>query len=253
MRWGAAGLWTVALVACGASDAEVEGNLGQGVFSYHCIDDGDPSCPDGAKSAATCTGGQTSSPTSSVTDACFPSRVALGTRFRLSYVPNAATSQTGNPQLQVVSPAYLEDTEEGLLRALKPGFAGVYTRSTVNDSLLDYTLVKVVAGTSLELRDHTNATVHLANDFPIMKNPSAPAPETLAVAVLDATGARVAGSLPCTWTSSNPKVVAITTANPASVVTLEAGTDTSPDPVTITATAPATSGLTNISVNVVVQ
>jgi hypothetical protein len=153
--WAHAGLgaMVLAVVACASAAASSgrEGNLGHGVFQYQCDTDQDPICPAGLKTMQGC----------DVTDnelipagtQCFPSEVATGARFRLQYQLNRDTTNVGNPVLKVVSADFMTGLGDGQFRASKPGTVGVYTQSTVDSTLVDYTLIKISAIQKLSIQE----------------------------------------------------------------------------------------------------
>jgi hypothetical protein len=155
----ARGVITVATVlalagigACSGSAAPPgrEGNLGHGIFDYQCITDQDPACPEGTNTMPGCGGFASTTPTSTQ---CFPSAVAVGGRFRVQYSPNTDTTKVGNPTLKGVATDFLSSLGDGQFKAIKPGWVGVYSQSTVDSTLVDYTLVKVSAITRVQIVD----------------------------------------------------------------------------------------------------
>src|SRR5262249_39825982 len=130
------------LVAC-AGDARGpgrEGDLGRGVFEYQCLTDQDPACPEGSQAMPGCSGYAGTTPSSTT---CFPSGIAVGGRFRVMFVPNASTTKVGNPTLKGVATDFLSALGDGQFKGIKPGYVGIYTQSTVDSTLIDYTMVKL--------------------------------------------------------------------------------------------------------------
>ncbi len=149
---GTAALVLGAIAACSsASSSGREGNLGHGVFLYQCDTDQDPACAAGSKTLPGCEVNPVSIPTGTQ---CFPSEVAVGGRFRLQYSPNTNTN-VGNPVLKVVSQDFMNGLGDGQFRANRPGTVGIYTQSTVDSTLVDYTLLKISAIKKVQIQDVT--------------------------------------------------------------------------------------------------
>lgn len=108
------------LVACtqlGSDPTTVDGELGRGTFQYECD-----------SSTRTCTGAAAS---------VFPTRVAVDTRFGLSFVPDDHTVALDS--LEPASSNLLE-VRDFAWRALKPGTVGIMSRPRGGD-LEDYTFM----------------------------------------------------------------------------------------------------------------
>jgi hypothetical protein len=139
------------LAACGAAGPPGrEGDLGHGTFEYQCLTDQDPACPSTQNTLAGCSG---STLTTSPSTLCFPSAVAVGSRFRVGFTPNSSTTNVGNPTLKPVAPDYLFALGDGQFKAIKPGYVGVFAQSTVDSKLVDYIMVKVDPITRLQIID----------------------------------------------------------------------------------------------------
>ncbi len=220
----------LAVVACGASSASTgrEGNLGHGVFQYQCDTDQDPICPEGLKTMPGC----------NVTDntlipagtQCFPSEVAVGGRFRLLYQLNRGTTNVGNPVLKVVAPDFMAGLGDGQFRANKSGVVGVYTQSTVDSTLVDYTLIKINAIQKLQIQD-AKTKRKVASPTALAKGPIA----TFTLIAQDQNNQPLAGAIDSfTWETSDPKIAAfVTDAHSASIQVSAVATGTA----TITAYA----------------
>ena len=207
--WAHAGLSAIvlAVVACGASSAPTgrEGNLGHGVFQYQCDTDQDPICPAGLKTMQGC----------NVTDntlipagiQCFPSEVAAGGRFRLQYQLNRDTTNVGNPVLKVVSADFMAGLGDGQFRANKPGVVGVYTQSTVDSTLVDYTLIKISAIHKIQIQDPKTRHA-VASPTALTKGLAA----TFSLIAQDQNNQPLAGAIDTfTWESSDPTIVTLVT------------------------------------------
>lgn len=119
-----------ALAACTPVDLDpgtVSGELGNGVFRYDCD-----------SSARRCDSNG-SAPE-------FPARIAVGTRFSLSYEPNGYTSRV-SLDLEPVSTSYLEVRDDGW-SVLREGVAGILSRNASGD-VYDYMYVELVAANSV--------------------------------------------------------------------------------------------------------
>jgi hypothetical protein len=138
--------WTIglgALVACGSNEAPGrEGNLGHGSYLYECDNDQDPACPQGLNvMAQPCSSTFTNS--STVSTQCFPSSVAVGGTFRVQNRPDPGLTNLGNPILNTVSGTYLSATGDGHFKAMKIGSAAIFAQSTVDSTVVDYTILKI--------------------------------------------------------------------------------------------------------------
>ena len=140
------------IAACGsAGPIGRVGNLGNGTFQYECLTDQDPACPAGTKTLPGCDitpGNVVSSGTQ-----CFPSTVAVNGRFRINYASDSSVQGVGNPVLKVVEAARMTALGDGQLKGIKTGYVGVYSQSTVDSTLIDYTLIKVAPITKLAIVD----------------------------------------------------------------------------------------------------
>jgi hypothetical protein len=230
-RWRAAmaALTALAPAACSAaSDASTEGrqgNLGHGVFGYQCQSDSDPACPSGSTSLPACDGpARTTSPSQN----CFPSAVALGGRFRVQYTPGDSTANVGNPTVTPVSNDYLSAAGDGLFQALKPGYAGVVARSTVTIEVVDYTLLRITPIAAIRIQDSTGKTA--APSLVLPKGGKA----SYKLVALGKASEQLAGAVDYTWSSSNLTVVRLGQGNPSATMTVEA---LAPGSSTLTATS----------------
>jgi hypothetical protein len=196
----------LALGACStAPDESKAGTLGNGAFSYECINAQDPSCPDPAALAP-----QT-----------FPSAIAFGGRFSLAYTPTDATAYP-NVTIQAVSTDFFvsDGNVFGALRVGTPWFIAYAQDGTV----LDLTYVTVDPIASLQVAD----TLRSAPDLPGTTH-------TFGATAQGALGQPLAGDVLYSWRSSDPGVIAIqspsgqatsSTASTASVLLAHAGTAT---------------------------
>jgi hypothetical protein len=173
------------------------------MFEYQCLTDQDPACPDGSQTMAGCSGFAASTPASLQ---CFPSLVAVGGRFRINYTPNASTVKVGNPALRGVATEFLSTLGDGQFKALKPGYVGVYSQSTVDSALVDYTLIRIGAIARIQVVD-----VGTKKGAP----PSGVTVSTGTIAAykinaLDTNGSTLAGAVEgFLWETSDDKILAL--------------------------------------------
>lgn len=220
---------TGAIAACSslASSTGREGNLGNGVFQYQCDTDQDPVCPAGHKTLPGCD--VTTGATLPAGTQCFPSVVAVGGRFHIVYRPNYDKSNVGNPIVKVVAPEFMTSLGDGQLHANKPGTVGVYTQSTVDSSLLDYTLIKIGAIHKLQILDSTKRSVPLAVN--LTKGQATP----YSLVAQDQNGTAMGGAIETfSWESSDATVATFTTDARSASVQVSA---VAPGTATITAYA----------------
>lgn len=211
LGWAQTGFAAVVVVAtfaaCGASSASSgrEGNLGNGVFQYQCDTDQDPICPEGLKTMQGC----------NVTDfslvpagtICFPQEVAVGGRFHLQYVLNRSTTNVGNPVLKVVTTDFMTGLGDGQFRASKAGVVGVYTQSTIDSTLVDYTLIKISLIKKLQIQDAATKR-GVASSVSLLKNGVA----NYKLVAQDQNGTALAGAVETfQWETSDATIVKLVT------------------------------------------
>jgi hypothetical protein len=195
-----------AIAACSASASTGrEGNLGHGVFQYQCDTDQDPICPEGHRTMAGCdvTNGQYIPAGTQ----CFPSGVAVGGRFHIGYQLNSSTSNSGigNPVLKVVSPDYMSGQGDGQFKGLKPGFVGLYSQSTVDSTLVDYTLIKIEAIAKVQILDAVTKK-GVPAQVPLAKGMAA----SFKITALDQNGQALAGAVESfLWETSDATIVSL--------------------------------------------
>src|SRR4051812_12924927 len=102
------------------------------------MDVSDPACPGGPTTKATRMDGASTSASSSFTNSCFPSAVALGSRFRITFTSTVSSGTVGNPILSAVSPEYMTSLGDGVFRAMKQGYVSIVARATVDNRIVDY-------------------------------------------------------------------------------------------------------------------
>jgi len=193
------------IVACAASNATPgrEGNLGHGLFEYQCLTDQDPACPDGTNTMAGCGGFAGSTPSATQ---CFPSTVAVGGRFKVQYTPNTDTTKVGNPTLKGVSTEFLAQLGDGQFKAIKAGWVGVYSQSTVDSTLVDYTLVKIAAITRMQIVDVSTKKGVPPGGVALVNGGTA----AYKLNALDPNGQPLAGAVEgFLWETSDPKIVSL--------------------------------------------
>lgn len=115
------------LAACLTDESTVRGELGKGLFQYAC-DSSTRSCVSGAATV-------------------FPERIAVGTRFDLSFETNAGTADTGS--LQPASEQLLE-IRDSSWRAVQEGTVGILD-VLPDGSLYDYTFVNIEPADGVQL------------------------------------------------------------------------------------------------------
>jgi hypothetical protein len=216
----------LALGACSAASAPTDtkaGTLGNGSFSYDCLDARDPSCANA----------------STLDQGTFPSAIAFGGRFGLTYTAAQPTTYP-NVSVQPVSSAFFasDDNTFGAIRVGTPWFVAFTQEGTV----LDLTSVTVAPIASVQVTDTTPA----------------PAPDvagtthTFGATAQGALGQPLAGEVLYTWSSSDPSIAAIQSTNgstsPSSTVsvlleqggtaTLTAWTSTTQGSITVDVQAP---------------
>jgi len=201
----------LALSSCSAGPSEINGNLGNGTFSYTCVSSEDPAC-------ATDDGNIFTS-TPSTTAAVFPTTVASGGRFKLAYDPNSS-SQAGNPTLTPVSPAILDPSGlDGAITALRPGKDGLVVRSSVDGLVFDFTYITVSPISSVGVTD----TSGLAP--PATIKPSAGDKLTYVATALGPHSEKLAGSVDYTWSVDDTSVLTLGEGNPIAKIDVTVASD----------------------------
>jgi hypothetical protein len=231
-------------MACGSSAAPGrEGNLGHGLFEYQCLTDQDPACPDGTTTMQGCGGLASSTPSSTQ---CFPSAIAAGGRFRVQYTPNVDTTKVGNPVLKGVAGEYISSLGEGEFKALLPGWVGVYSQSTVDSTLVDYTLVKIATIKRLQIVDISTKKGVPPSGVTLGKGAGA----SYKLTAFDSNGQSLAGAVESfLWDTSNAGIVALTADPHTATMTVNA---VASGTATLTAYADDTKAV-NTTLQIVVQ
>ncbi|MEO9232474.1 MAG: Ig-like domain-containing protein [Polyangiaceae bacterium] len=186
----------LALSSCGSSASEVNGNLGNGKFSYVCVNDDDPAC-----ASASSTSGS-----AGMTAPIFPSVIASGAHFKLTY-DATQSAEGGNPILKPVAPEYISAlSADGSLVALKPGKCALVARSSVSGLVYDFTEITISPISSFTVTD-TSGTVPTSIQLPIDGS------KRLIAAALGPRNEQLAGGIDYTWTSSDPTIASVDPSN----------------------------------------
>ena len=177
----------LALASCSSGPSEINGNLGNGTFSYTCVSSEDPACATDD--------GDIFTDTPSMTAAVFPTTVASGGRFTLAYQANDSRS-AGNPDLRPVSQAILDSSGlDGTIQAMRPGKDGLVVRSTVDSNVYDFTYITVSPISSVGVIDKSGSTPP-------------------AIISAGPHGEKLAGSVDYTWTVDDPTLLSLGEGNP---------------------------------------
>ena len=198
-KWWALGF--VALSSCGSAD-DVTGNLGNGSFSYVCVNADDPACA----SDATGSGQIGENPAS------FPALLAEGAHFKVTYEAKDS-EEGGNPILKPVAPEYIGSlSADGSLTALKAGKDAMVARSSVSGLVYDYTYITISPISSL------GVTTTDGEPIPTTLQISPGGTTTLVATALGPRQEKLAGGVDYTWTSSDDTIVHLGQGNPTAHV-----------------------------------
>ncbi|MBW2456278.1 MAG: hypothetical protein JRI68_17295 [Deltaproteobacteria bacterium] len=186
-----------AVVGCGDSGGVTQGtlgDLGEGIFTYVCVDDGDAVCNETAAV----------NPQDVEIDLGIngemPSAVAVGARFDIHYSGHVMTDD-GEILLVDVVPAQSDEVHtKGGFIITSPGTYAFLARSP-KGIVGDFTHLEAVEATDLDVwKDKARVT-----SFELTVG----AEVNLAVVPNDDVGITLAGALPYTWESSNDTVLVI--------------------------------------------
>jgi hypothetical protein len=176
------GLLAIGGLGSCSPDESKTGTLGNGVFSYDCIDSQDPNCPNAA----------------ALDQQPFPSAIAFGGRFSLTYTP---TDRTMYPNVTVgsVSSDFFASQGEvfGALRVGTPWFVAL----SQDGKVLDITPVNVAPIASVRVTDVSSSQPGFVGTM-----------HTFAAVAEGGLGQPLAGAVLYSWTSSDPTVAAIQSA-----------------------------------------
>lgn len=190
----------LALASCSSGPSEINGNLGNGTFSYTCVSSEDPACATDD--------GDIFTDTPSMTAAVFPTTVASGGRFKLAYQANDSRS-AGNPDLRPVSQAILDSSGlDGTIQAMRPGKDGLVVRSTVDSNVYDFTYITVSPISSVGVIDKSGSTP------PAIISAASGDTLTYVASALGPHGEKLAGSVDYTWTVDDPTLLSLGEGNP---------------------------------------
>jgi len=187
----------LAVASCSDSEAVTQGtigDMGEGVFTYTCVDDGDAVC------------NQTAAVDSQAVEIDLgingeiPSAIAVGARFDIHY-SGQVTTDDGEVLLLDVVPARTDEVHnKGGFIITSPGTYAFLARSP-KGVVADFTHLLAIEATDLDVwKDEQRVTA-----FELMAGGEA----NLAVVPNDDVGIALAGALPYTWESSNDSVVVI--------------------------------------------
>ena len=137
---------------------------------------------------------------------CFPSVVAVGGRFRVQYVPNQSTTSVGNPTLRGVASDFIASRGDGQFQAIKPGWVGIYSQSTVDSTLVDYTLVRISPITRMQILDVATKKGVPPGGVTLRRGDQ----PSYRINALDPNGQPLAGAVEgFLWETSDPKIVSL--------------------------------------------
>lgn len=179
---GAAGLLAIsALLGCEDDPAnQLAGELGEGTFTYLCLEDSDAQCDLGEE-----------------TSDLALANIALAGRFGINY---------SDESIDYLQPATMDrldydDTDEVWVAA-QTGWVGVIAiDNTMAD---DFAHFRVVEPTGLRISQREASGQFTGSFGGVSITVSAQSPITLRVAPVDDQDAVLAGALSCSWTSSDP-------------------------------------------------
>ena len=174
------------------------GTFGKGNFSYVCINSQDPSCPD-----------------SSGFEQPFPTAIAFGGRFSVTYTPTDPTAYP-NVDIEPVSTDFIE-SDGATFAALRTGTPS-FVALTQDGLVLDFTSVGVDPIAAIQVSDTT----------PALGRYIVGTTHTYGATARGALGQTLAGDVPYSWTSSDPSVASVQTgdSSTADVLLQHGGTAT---------------------------
>jgi hypothetical protein len=195
-RW-ALTLLSLATAACSGSggvNPGTVGELGEGVFNYQCVDDGDAVCNETASVDSQAV------ETDLGVNGELPTAVAVGARFDVHYF-GQITTDDGEILLLDVVPARSEDVHnKGGFIITSPGLFAFLARSP-KGVVADFTHLEAMVPTDLDIwKDEVRVS-----SFELMEGAEA----NLAVVANDDAGIALAGALPYTWESSDEDLVVV--------------------------------------------
>lgn len=182
----------------GSPDGSKPGDLGNGAFTYKCLDPSDPTCPEGGDTTA----------------ADFPTAVAVGGRFGIDYFPKDSSQQI-NARVFPVSKKYFGGTGDQFT-AISAGSGGIVARAADTGDVLDYLPVKILDISRLSLID-LGANVPAA-DVSVKIGRQM----TYRVRAQGSTQQTLAGAIDYQWTVTDATVLTLDQGNPTSEMTITA-------------------------------
>lgn len=200
----------LAFTACGPIEEE-EGALGNGDFYYACTGLQDPACPPP----------QTAEQESDQT-LPFPSEIALGGTFGLSYGSGSWLLGTSGNVEQVSSDWISSDVAGGSFTARRVGEPWVIALDA-DGGLVDMLQLTIVPAAAITVGP-ARQPIYLIWTPPPPMPYVAGTTHTYAATALDANGSPLAGDVAYSWATSDPSVVAIVNGglgSPSDTVTVE--------------------------------
>lgn len=191
----AAGL---SLSGCGPLGPGSMGELGNGLFTYACDSDSDPMCDSGATGQA------------------MPKRVALGSRFSVTFTATDNASAIVEP----VSEDFLTKTETvgASFKAVGAGVGGLLAKR--GETVLDLYHVEISAVDHVQV-DASGESIHTVEGISALELAPGETAELRGFAV-DASDQVLAGALSCEWSTADDTVGEILTLATDNVITVQA-------------------------------
>lgn len=174
----------VALVACGdvsSNGATRDGELGSGKFRYECIRSQDAACRGSTYASS------------------FPTAIAVGGAFRVSFLSNSDSS--GSYDVTSASSAIVQATSAGF-KAVAAGKVSLTAKNSAGSTADTIELL---------VRSPSKLRIAKEDDAPAQVKLPKGTTQTLWATPVDAEGADLAGVVTCKWSTSDGKVVALLT------------------------------------------
>jgi hypothetical protein len=202
--WSAGLVLLAGIAGCSAETGDLVnqrvGERGNGYFGYVCVNDDDAACPGGAGAAP-----------------AFPSSIAQGAQLRLAFSqPREEAERTGRPILGLPTSEYVQTLDGDLFTTVKPGYAGIFVRGSLDPSILDFTHVRVLPVSDVRLEDRLREPY--APDLSVDRSDSV----YVRAVPIGVSGQTLAGALACTWSVSNDAVLLVQGSAPSAGVTVMA-------------------------------
>jgi len=197
-------IMAISLAACGLSNEATPGTvgeLGNGLFSYGCASDSDPICDGGS-------GPQV-----------LPRRVALASRFSMTYTPSDATE--GSATVESVSEDFLIESNElgAAFKAVHVGTGGLLARR--GNTVVDIIHLDIAPVDHVQIDASGDTVGDVQEGVVALTLPIGRTVRLRALAV-DQADETLAGALSCRWSSAEEGVARIITLATDNEVTVEA-------------------------------